>query len=163
MKSYIQKYRKIAGLTQAALAEKLNISTRTVQKYESGEITPPLNKFKEIAEILDISVNELIGLDNEIEFPLSEGSTIKPVHRGIRTVNSLTQHDYNIGFIRSHFISVKQTNDLDKKTQQLIDIVKINDISYTKDEFNNLMNDAIDYILFKVEKKKHHDKYNSKG
>lgn len=163
MKSDIKKYRKISGLTQSELADKLNISTRTVQKYESGEITPPLDKFKEIAQIFNISINELIGLDNKAEISLAPGSDLKIINNGIKTVNSLTQHDYNIGFIRSHFISVKQTNDFNKETEELVDIIKINDISYTKDEFNNLMNDAIDYILFKVEKKKHHDKYSNKG
>ncbi|WFF71815.1 helix-turn-helix transcriptional regulator [Proteiniclasticum sp. QWL-01] len=42
--------------TQATLAEKLNISPDTVQKWEVEKNTPPLAALKDIAQILDTSV-----------------------------------------------------------------------------------------------------------
>lgn len=42
--------------TQATLAEKLNISPDTVQKWEVEKNTPPLSALKDIAQILDTSI-----------------------------------------------------------------------------------------------------------
>lgn len=62
----IKEFRKKQGLTQAELSQKINVSTRTIQKYESGEIKPPIDKINLIAKILNVAVSELIGAyDNE--------------------------------------------------------------------------------------------------
>ena len=56
----IRKYNRI---NQADLAEKLGKSLRTVQKYESGEIDIPLSTLAEVAEILNTTLNYLLGYD----------------------------------------------------------------------------------------------------
>ena len=56
----IRKYNRI---NQADLADKLGKSLRTVQKYESGEIDIPLSTLGEIAEILNTTLNYLLGYD----------------------------------------------------------------------------------------------------
>ncbi len=55
----IRKARKSAGLTQEALAKKLNINRATISKYETGEISPTFEQLQSIAEALDISFIEL--------------------------------------------------------------------------------------------------------
>ena len=39
--SKIKEARLLAGLTQAAMSEKLNIPKRTIEEWESGRRTPP--------------------------------------------------------------------------------------------------------------------------
>ena len=56
----IRKYNRI---NQIDLAEKLGKSLRTVQKYESGEIDIPLSTLAEVAEILNTTLNYLLGYD----------------------------------------------------------------------------------------------------
>ena len=56
----IRKYNRI---NQAELADKLGKSLRTVQKYESGEIDIPLSNLAEVAEILNTTLNYLLGYD----------------------------------------------------------------------------------------------------
>ena len=56
----IRKYNRI---NQVDLAEKLGKSLRTVQKYESGEIDIPLSTLAEVAEILNTTLNYLLGYD----------------------------------------------------------------------------------------------------
>lgn len=38
----VRHLRSVAGLTQAKLAEKLDLELRTIQKFEAGEINLPL-------------------------------------------------------------------------------------------------------------------------
>ncbi|MBL4655960.1 MAG: helix-turn-helix domain-containing protein [Bacteroidia bacterium] len=49
-------YRKLKGLTQEELAEKTELSTRTIQRIESGEVDPRLYTLKSIADVLEVSM-----------------------------------------------------------------------------------------------------------
>ena len=55
--------RKIKGLTQAELAEKLNSPAVAILEYESGKRRPDVDTLKEIAKILGVDVNTLISVD----------------------------------------------------------------------------------------------------
>lgn len=57
----LAKVRKERGLTQAALAIKLNIVRQTVSKWENGTAVPDADMLCRIAEALDLSVAELLG------------------------------------------------------------------------------------------------------
>lgn len=65
----IISYRKAANLTQAALAERLNYSDKAVSKWERGEGLPDVVVLQKIAEIFNVTVNDLI--DGKIKKPLS--------------------------------------------------------------------------------------------
>lgn len=58
---FIASCRKDAGLTQAALAEKLGITDRAVSKWENGKSMPDVSIMKELCTILGINVNELLS------------------------------------------------------------------------------------------------------
>lgn len=58
---FIAKCRKGAGLTQAALAEKLGITDRAVSKWETGKSLPDASIMLELCGILGINVNELLA------------------------------------------------------------------------------------------------------
>ena len=57
----ISAQRKLAGLTQAGLAEKLNYSDKAVSKWERGESMPDILTLIQLAELFEISVNELLS------------------------------------------------------------------------------------------------------
>lgn len=57
---FISQLRKEKGLTQAALAEKLNITDRAVSKWERGISLPDSSTMLPLCEILGINVNELL-------------------------------------------------------------------------------------------------------
>lgn len=66
---FIAKCRKEKKLTQAQLAERLNITDRAVSKWETGKSMPDSSIMLELCEILGITVNELlsgekIGIEN---------------------------------------------------------------------------------------------------
>lgn len=56
----IAAYRKRAGLTQLGLAEKLNYSDKAVSKWERGESMPDVLTLVQLAELFDITVNDLL-------------------------------------------------------------------------------------------------------
>ena len=57
---FIAERRKKKGLTQAQLAEKLNITDRAVSKWENGRSLPDSAIMLELCEILEITVNDLL-------------------------------------------------------------------------------------------------------
>ena len=58
---FIASCRKEQGMTQAALAEKLDISDRAVSKWETGRSMPDSGIMLELCELLKINVNELLS------------------------------------------------------------------------------------------------------
>lgn len=69
---YIAEKRKALGLTQKQLAEKLNMSDKSVSKWERGICLPDVSIYMELCSILRISINEFlagedIGTENVIE------------------------------------------------------------------------------------------------
>lgn len=59
--TFIAKCRKEQKLTQAQLAEKLNITDRAVSKWETGKSMPDSSIMLELCGILGITVNELLS------------------------------------------------------------------------------------------------------
>lgn len=65
---YISGKRKALGMTQKQLAEKLNMSDKSVSKWERGICLPDVSVYMELCEILGISINEfLAGEDIDAE------------------------------------------------------------------------------------------------
>lgn len=71
----IKANRKTAKLSQTELANRLNKTRRTIQKYESGEIEPSIAMINSIAKELRVSPEELIGYQR----PSIELNTISDV------------------------------------------------------------------------------------
>ncbi len=64
-KDNLVSLRKIKGISQEELAEKVNISRQTLSKYEKGESVPDINICKKMAEFFDVSVDDLISYTPE--------------------------------------------------------------------------------------------------
>ena len=58
---FIAECRKKEKLTQAQLAERLNITDRAISKWENGRAMPDSSIMLELCNILGISVNELLS------------------------------------------------------------------------------------------------------
>ena len=57
---FISECRKKENLTQAQLAEKLNITDRAISKWENGKAMPDSSIMLDLCSFLNISVNELL-------------------------------------------------------------------------------------------------------
>lgn len=57
----ISSLRKKKGLTQNELAEKMNVTDKAVSKWERDLSCPDVNTISRLAEVLDVSVEELLN------------------------------------------------------------------------------------------------------
>jgi len=64
----IAELRKIKGLTQEDLVEKCNLSVRTLQRIESGEVEPRSYTLKLIFSALDFNINDEVFTTNSNMF-----------------------------------------------------------------------------------------------
>ena len=56
----ISSLRKKKGMTQNELAEKMNVTDKAVSKWERDLSCPDINTISKLADILDVSVEELL-------------------------------------------------------------------------------------------------------
>ncbi len=89
---YIADKRKELGLTQIQLAEKLNMSNKSVSKWERGVCLPDVSVYSQLCEVLGISLTEFLsGEDiskNEL-IPKSEEAIINITRDNKRSKNRL--------------------------------------------------------------------------
>ncbi|WP_420476566.1 helix-turn-helix domain-containing protein [Noviherbaspirillum sp. ST9] len=52
----IRAQRKIADMTQEALAEAIELQSETISRFENGQRTPSLEKLAEIADVLGVPI-----------------------------------------------------------------------------------------------------------
>ena len=58
---FLKELRKEKNITQEQLAEQLNVSGRTVSRWETGNNMPDISLLVEISELYDISIPEIIN------------------------------------------------------------------------------------------------------
>lgn len=61
----LREIRLSSAITATATAEHLAITYRTYQKYETGEIDPPLSKAIALADYFDVSLDYLVGRSDD--------------------------------------------------------------------------------------------------
>ena len=57
----IGHYRKKQSMTQENLAQKLGVSNQAVSKWESDQCCPDVMLLPKLADIFEISIDELLG------------------------------------------------------------------------------------------------------
>lgn len=57
----LKYYRKQAGLTQSQLAAHFNSVKSLISNYENGKNVPDIFKMWELADIFDVTIDELVG------------------------------------------------------------------------------------------------------
>jgi transcriptional regulator with XRE-family HTH domain len=56
----INQLRKLSGMTQEQLAEKLNVSRQTISKWESGGSSPDLESIVKVSKLFHVSLDDLL-------------------------------------------------------------------------------------------------------
>lgn len=64
---FLKELRKEKNLTQEQLAEKMNVSGRTVSRWETGHNMPDISLLVELAEFYDVSIPEIIDGERKSE------------------------------------------------------------------------------------------------
>lgn len=77
----IVSYRKRAAMTQAQLAEKLNYSDKAVSKWERGESMPDVLTLVQIAELFDVTVNDILVDPDAL--PAQTGRVVRVMEKAV--------------------------------------------------------------------------------
>jgi len=98
--SFLKELRKEKGLTQEQLAEELNVSNRSVSRWETGNNMPDLSMLIALAEYYDVDVREIIdgerkseSMNEEMKDTLqkvadyNENLNVKSMRKGIITMS----------------------------------------------------------------------------
>lgn len=93
--AFITQCRKEKKLTQAQLAEKLNITDRAVSKWETGKSMPDSSIMLELCEILGITVNELLMGEREKRESYKEKGD-----ENLDTIDTIKKRKNCVGFKR---------------------------------------------------------------
>lgn len=93
--AFITQCRKEKKLTQAQLAEKLNITDRAVSKWETGKSMPDSSIMLELCEILGITVNELLMGEREKRESYKEKGD-----ENLDTIDTIKKRKNHVGFKR---------------------------------------------------------------
>ena len=86
-------YRKKQGLTQEELAQRLGVTNQSVSKWESAQCCPDISLIPKLADIFDVSIDELFGREpfvNDVcgQFPLRDDDIFRVVvARGKRVMS----------------------------------------------------------------------------
>ena len=75
----IAELRKQHGMTQLELAEKMGVTDKAVSKWERDLSCPDINSIPNLAEILGVSVEELMQVKKEAEAPVSKVAEIMEI------------------------------------------------------------------------------------
>ncbi|MCX0380705.1 helix-turn-helix domain-containing protein [Clostridium perfringens] len=170
----ILRLRRHNQLTQKQLAEKLNLSTSTITKYEKGSLEPNIKTLKEIALALNVNVSTLID-DNNFENTLSDLNYFSKFLHGMGfTVFGYENEEYNEIWIvnPNNEIAIVNTNTY-KKIQESIEeftLFKFNQVIESEkkylgsDIYENIINlDETPITKLKILRSKFNDKYNKEN
>lgn len=104
LKDNLRYYREKRGLTQKQLAEKIGYTEKSISKWENGNGLPTLEMLIELAEVLEISLTELVyasfsqhyflGIDGggtKTAFRLTDenGAVLRTVYKGPSNPNDI--------------------------------------------------------------------------
>lgn len=72
----IAKLRKQQGMTQLELAEKMGVTDKAVSKWERDLSCPDIGSLPNLAEVLGVSVDELMQIKKQADAPVSKVAEI---------------------------------------------------------------------------------------
>ena len=96
----IKTYRKERGLTQEELAIRVNVVRQTVSKWEKGLSVPDADMLQQIAEVLEVSVSQLLGKEEEPEKDRNEvAEQLSRINEQLAIRNRRSKRIWTIGGI----------------------------------------------------------------
>lgn len=75
----LKKARELKGLTKKELAQTVGVAPSTITRYEEEVRIPKVTILRKIAEVLGVSVDYLVGKDEESEEEIATHITIKNI------------------------------------------------------------------------------------
>lgn len=157
LRDKIKLYRENKKMTQNEIANILDVSPATVSKYESGALEPNIESLKRLAELFEISIDELLN-DQEDKFDISKINVLDILReqkemklKGNLYHRTQVSFAYNTNHIEGSTLTEDQTRYIFETNTILFEgdtIAKVDDILETANHFK-----LVDYMLDVADKK----------
>lgn len=151
----IKSYRENKNMTQNEIADILGVKSATVSKYESGTLEPNIESLKKLAEIFEVSVDELLN-DEQDRFDISKINVLNILReqkemklKGNLYHNTQIIFAYNTNHIEGSKLTEDQTRYIFETNTILFEgetIASVDDILEMANHFK-----LVDYMLDKAE------------
>lgn len=151
----IKSYRESKNITQNEIADILGVKSATVSKYESGTLEPNIESLKKLAEIFEVSVDELLN-DEQDRFDISKINVLNILReqkemklKGNLYHNTQIIFAYNTNHIEGSKLTEDQTRYIFETNTILFEgetIASVDDILEMANHFK-----LVDYMLDKAE------------
>ena len=145
----IKKYREEKKITQVEVAEVLGVKPATVSKYEAGTLEPNIESLKKLAELFEISVDELIKED---DFDISRINILEVLReqknmklKGNLYHNTQITFAYNTNHIEGSKLTEDQTRYIYETNTLLAEKDSITDLDDVLETANHFK--LVDYML----------------
>ncbi len=145
----IKSYRESKNMTQNEIADILGVKSATVSKYESGTLEPNIESLRKLAEIFEISVDELIKEENFDVFKINILEVLREQKnmnlKGNLYHNTQITFAYNTNHIEGSKLTEDQTRYIYETNTLLAEkdsITDLDDILETANHFK-----LVDYML----------------
>lgn len=147
----IKLYRENKKMTQNEVAEILSVSPATISKYESGTLEPNIESLKKLAELFEISIDELLK-DEEEKLDISKINVLDVLReqkemklKGNLYHNTQVIFAYNTNHIEGNKLTEDQTRCIFETNTILFEgetVASIDDILETVNHFR-----LVDYMI----------------
>ena len=151
----IKIYRENKNMTQNEIAEVLGVKPATVSKYESGTLEPNIESLKKLAEIFNVSIDELIKED---DFDISRINILEVLReqknmklKGNLYHNTQITFAYNTNHIEGSKLTEDQTRYIYETNTLLAEKDSITDLDDVLETSNHFK--LVDYMLDIADKK----------
>ena len=151
----IKLYRENKDMTQNEVADILGVSSATISKYESGALEPNIESLKRLAELFEISIDELLN-DEEKKFDISKINVLDILReqkemklKGNLYHNTQIIFAYNTNHIEGNQLTEDQTRYIFETNTILFEgetVASVDDILETSNHFK-----LVDYMIDKAE------------
>ena len=151
----LKSYRESKKMTQAKVAEALEIKSATVSKYESGILEPNIEALKKLSELFEVTIDELLN-DEQDRFDISKVNLLNILReqkemklKGNLYHNTQIIFAYNTNHIEGSKLTEDQTRYIFETNTILFEgetIASVDDILEMANHFR-----LVDYMLDKAE------------
>ena len=151
----LKTYRKNKKMTQVEVAEALGIKSATVSKYESGTLEPNIEALKKLAELFEVSIDELLKEDY---FDISKINILEVLReqknmklKGNLYHNTQITFAYNTNHIEGSKLTEDQTRYIYETNTLLAEKDSVTDLDDVLETANHFK--LVDYMLDIADKK----------
>ena len=111
----IKKFRELKSVTRESMAHELGLSLSGYSKLERGEVDITISKIYKIAEVLKISVEQILNFDASQIFNVSNNQQVQGLGSQVDTINFYGD-DYKEKYIKMLELEVERLKkELNKK------------------------------------------------